>query len=140
MSDTADDAQQVADLFTKLAGELDAFRNDHYDDLSPTQRADLEEQIQQLYDFHDYFVGAVIQNTLNAVQGDLTKLTNVARQAQQALQHLKTVAAVVNIASAASTLVMDIVVADYGAIPAAIRDLAQTIQNPSDKSSSSPPA
>lgn len=134
MPDTDDDeAQQVADLFTKLAGEVNDFRNAHYDDLSPQQRADLEEKIQQLYDFHDQFCGDAIQNTINALKGDLTQLTNVTRQATDALKHLNSVAQVINIVSAASTVVADIVTADYGAIPDALQSLIQAVQPPSDK-------
>jgi len=128
-------AQQLADLFTKLAGEVDAFRNAHYDELSSGQRADLENKIQQLYDFHDQFAGDAIQNTLKAMQGDLSQIARVTSQAEQALQHLKTVEQVVKIVSAASTLAEDIVLADYGAIPEDLRSLAQTVQTPADKDS-----
>jgi archaellum component FlaC len=134
MPGAADQAQQLADLFTKLADEVDAFRNAHYDDLSAPQRAELEEKIQQLYDFHDRFAGDAIQNTIEAMQGDLGALTKITGEAKDALQHLKTVERVVNIVSAASTLAEDIVTADYGAIPEAVRGLAQSIQTPSDKS------
>lgn len=133
MPGSADQAQQLADLFTQLANEVDAFRNAHYDELSAAQRADLEDKIQQLYDFHDEFAGDAIQNTLNAMQGDLGQLTTVTSQAKAALQHLQTVQRVVNIVSAASTLAEDIVTADYGAIPESVRCLAQAIQPAPDK-------
>ena len=128
-----DQAQQLADLFTNLAKAVDAFRNAHYDELSRTQRADLEEKIQQLFDFHDQFAGEVIQNTITAMQGDLTRLTSITGQAKDALQHLQTVERVVNIVSAAATLAQDIVTADYGAIPESVRCVAQAIQPASDK-------
>lgn len=136
MPDTVDQAQQLADLFTKLAGEVDDFRNTHYDDLSPQQRADLEAQIQQLYDFHDQFSGDAIQGTIDALKGDLTQLTNVTQQATNTLKHLNSVAQIVNIVSAASTVAADIVTADYGAIPDAVSSFIQALQPPSDKSSS----
>jgi uncharacterized protein YgbK (DUF1537 family) len=135
MPGTDDQAQELADLFTKLAGEVDAFRNAHYDELSSELRAHLESKIQQLYDFHDQFAGDAIQNTLNAMQGDLSQIVRVTTQTQQALQHLKTVEQVVKIVSAASTLAEDIVLADYGAIPEDLRSLAQTVQTPADKDS-----
>ena len=137
MPDTADQAQQLADLFTKLAGEVDGFRNEHYDDLSAQQRADLEAQIQRLCDFHDQFCGDAIQNTIDALQGDLTHLRNVTQQATDALKHLKSVAQVINIVSAASSVVSAIVTADYGAIPDALRSLVQAVQPPSDKTPAS---
>ncbi len=104
-------------------------------ELSPQRRAELEEQIQQLYDFHDQFAGDAIQKTIDAMQGDLDKLTSVTRQAKDALQHLKSIEQVVNIVSAAATLAEDIVSADYGAIPEAVRSLAQAVQAPPDKDS-----
>src|SRR5581483_6815836 len=107
-----DQAQQLADLFTKLAEEVDDFRNAHYDELSATQRGVLEEDIQQLYDFHDRFAGDAIQNTLDAMKGDLSHITDATRQATQALQHLKTIERVVAIVAAAATLAEDIVLAD----------------------------
>jgi hypothetical protein len=137
MPGAADEAQQLADLFSKLADEVDAFRNAHYDDLSPAERADLEEKIQQLYDFHDKFAGDAIQNTLDAMQGDLNELTRVTTQAKDALQHLETVQRVVSVVAAAATLAEDIVTADYGAIPDALHSLTQAVQPPSDKNSSS---
>jgi hypothetical protein len=136
LPDSADQAQDLANLFTKLAGEVDDFRNAHYDELTADQRAELEERIEQLYDFHDQFAGDAIQNTLNAMQGDLNLLTDATTRATNALKHLNAIAAVVNIVSAAATLAEDIVIGDYGAIPEAVRVLAQVIQNPSDKKSS----
>lgn len=133
MPGPTDQAQQLADLFTQLANEVDAFRNAHYDELSSAQRADLEDKIQQLYDFHDEFAGDAIQNTINAMQGDLSQLTSITNQAKKALQHLETVQRVVNIVSAASNLAEDIITADYGAIPDSVRVLAQAIQPPPDK-------
>jgi 5-methylcytosine-specific restriction endonuclease McrBC regulatory subunit McrC len=136
MPDATDQPQQLADLFTKLAAEVDAFRSAHYDELSPQQRGHLEEKIQQLYDFHDQFAGDAIQNTINALKGDLTQLNNVTRQAADALKHLNSVAQVVNIVSAASTIASDVMTADYGAIPEAVRLFVQAVQAPSDKTPS----
>jgi phage I-like protein len=133
MPDNTNQAQQLCDLFTQLAAEVDAFRTAHYDQLSPQQRADLEEEIQQLYDFHDQFAGDVIQCTLDAVQGDLTKLTSVTKQATDALKHLQTVAKVVNIVAAAADLTQAIVTGGYGEIPEAVRSLAQAIEPSTDK-------
>jgi len=136
--DSTDQAQQLADLFTQLANEVDAFRNAHYDELTADQRADLENKIQQLYDFHDEFAGDAIQNTLNAMQGDLSQLTSITTQAKEALHHLETVQRVVTVASAAAALAEDIVSADYGAIPETVRSLAQAIQPPPDKKAAGP--
>ena len=135
MPDIADQAQQLADLFTKLAGEVDGFRTSHYYDLTPQQRSDLEEQIQQLYDFHDQFAGDAIQNTINALQGDLTQVVNITRQATESLQHLKTIQQAVSIVSAAASFAEDIIIGDYGAIPESIRAFIQAVQPSPDKPS-----
>src|SRR5579863_7489862 len=104
MPDPASDAQQVADLFTKLASEVDGFRNAHYDELTPQQRAAMEARIQQLYDFHDEFAGEALQKTLDALQGDLTQLANITRQANEAFCHLQSIKRAVDIVSAASNI------------------------------------
>lgn len=136
MPDTANDAQQVADLFTKLSNELDAFRNAHYDDLSPQQRLSLETQIQQLYDFHDEFAAEALQKTLDALKGDLTNLANITKQATEALKHLQTVKRVVDIAAAASNIAQAIATGGYGQIPDAVRAFAQAVTGSDDKSNS----
>jgi hypothetical protein len=136
MADVTNDAQQLCDLFTRLATEVDAFRTAHYDELSPQRRGELEEQIQQLYDFHDKFAGDVIQSTLNSTQGDLAKLIRVTQQASDALKHLETVERAVNIASAAANLAQAITSAGYGQIPDAVRGLVQAIQGAPDEDSS----
>ena len=136
MPDAASDAQQIADLFTKLANEIDAFRNAHYDDLSPQQRLSLETQIQQLYDFHDEFAGQALQNTIDALQGDLTSLAKITKQATEALEHLQSVQRVVDIAAAASNIVQAIATGGYGQIPDGIRAFAQAVTGSDDKSDS----
>lgn len=125
--------QQLADLFTGLAGDVEAFRNAHYDELGPADRAALEEKIQQFYDFHDQFAGDVIQRTLDAVQGDLAGLEKVTKQASESLQHLESVQKALNIVAAASGLAQAILTGGYGQIPDAVRCLAQAIQAPTDK-------
>ena len=133
MSDSTDQSQRLADFFTNLAGEVDAFRNAHYDELGPGGRAELEEKIQQLYDFHDQFAGDVVQNAIDAVQGDLGGLEQVTQQASESLQQLESIEKVANIVSAASALAQAILTAGYGQIPDAVHCLAQAIQAPTDK-------
>ena len=140
MTGSADQAQELADLFTSLAGEVDAYRSAHYDELSPQQRLDLEEYIQQLYDFHDEFAGDVIQNTIDAMHGDLSKLTSITQQAGSALKHLKSIEQVVKVVSAAAMLAEAIGTGAYGEIPEAVRSLAQALQPASDKPNTSDPS
>lgn len=136
MPDTTDQSQQLADLFTKLAGEASSFRDAHYDELGAQGRAGLEAKIQQLFDFHDHFAGEALQNTINALQGDLTQLTDLTRQATEAFQHLESIERAVNIVSAASNIAQAIATGGYGQLPDAVLGLAQAIQGSDDKSDS----
>ena len=133
MSGKSEDAQRLADLFTTLAAKVDEFRNTHYDELSRKQRDQLEEKIQQLYDFHDQFAGEVIECTLEAMQGDIGELIGVARQANETLSHLKRMEQVMEMVAAAAALAEAIVTGSYGEIPEDIRSLAQSLSNGSDK-------
>jgi hypothetical protein len=133
MTGSADQAQELADLFTRLAGAVDTYRSAHYDELSPQQRLDLEEHIQRLYDFHDEFAGDVIQNTIDAMHGDLAKLTSITQRAGDALRHLKSIEQIVSVISAAALLAEAIATGAYGEIPEAVRSLAQALQPASDK-------
>jgi archaellum component FlaC len=133
MFGNTEEAQRLADLFTRLAAKVDEFRNTHYDELSRVQRDALEEKIQQLYDFQDQFAGEVIQGTIDALQGDIGKLVSVARQANEALDHLKRVEQIVSLVSAAAALAAAIVTGGYGEIPEDIRTLVQALPVNSDK-------
>ena len=133
MPSDANQAQELANLFTRLAAEVDAYRSAHYDELSPQRRLDLEEYFQRLCDFHDKFAGEVIQDTLDAMHGDLNKLTSITKQAGDALKHLKSVEQIVKVVSAAAMLAEAIATGAYGEIPEAVRSLAQALQPRSDK-------
>jgi|GEM_PF-2914722 len=127
----ADQARKLADLFANMAQSVDAYRSQHFEELSPDDRARLEDCIQKLDDSHDKFTAVAIQDTLNAIQDDLDRVVSVTTQAEQALKHLKTVAEISKVVSAAAELAMTIATADYGAIPSAIQDVVQAVQNDS---------
>ncbi len=136
MPSDADEARQLANLFASMSETVDAYRTQHFTQLTPQERDQLEQKIQQLDDIHDGFTATAIQDTLNAIQSSLDRITSVTTQAQQSLQHLNTVAAIARVVSAASELAEDIFTADYGAIPQAIEDVVQAIAKTSDKNSS----
>ncbi len=136
MSNTADQARQLANLFSRMSETVDAYRTQHFAELAPEERDELEDRIQQLDDIHDDFTAIAIEDTLNSIKGDLDRIANVTTQAQQALHHLNTVAAIIKVASAASELGEAIVTADYGAIPQAIVDLIQAVPKTADKNPS----
>lgn len=138
MFNSAAPARQLASLFSRISESLDAYRNRYFAELTPEQRDELEDRIQQLDDIHDGFTAIAIQDTLNSIKGDLDQITTATTQAQQSLRHLNTVAQIIKVASAASELGQAIVTADYGAIPQAIKDLIQTVPKTADKNPSDP--
>ncbi len=135
MSNTADQARELANLFSQMADTVDAYRTQHFGDLSLQDRVRLEGEIQQLEDIHDRFEAIAIEDTLQAIESDLNRITNVTVQAKNSLGHLKTVQEIITVVSAAAELGADITSGDYGDIPQAIKDLAGVISGDSDDSS-----
>lgn len=136
MPDTADQARQLADLFSQMAATVDAYRAHNFKQLSLDDRERLEQLIQQLYDIHDSFTSIAIQRTLDAIGKDLSEIAHVTKDAEESLRHLNTVAHIVKIVAAAAELAQDIFTADYGAIPLGIKNLAQAIPKTADKNPS----
>lgn len=134
MSNTADQARQLANLFSQMADTVDAYRTQHFSDLSLPDRVQLEGKIQQLEDIHDRFEAIAIEDTLEAIQTDLNRITNVTVQAKNSLGHLKTVQEIITVVSAAAELGADITSGDYGDIPQAIKSLVGVISGDSDDS------
>jgi len=125
---TADQARQLADLFSQMADTVGAYRDAHYSELAPDERLKLEQQIQQLDDFCDQFTAEAIQATLETIQGDLDRIVSVTRDAGQALKHLTKIAEISSILSSVADLAYDITAADYGAVPGAIQDIVGAVQ------------
>ncbi len=136
MSNAADHARQLANLFAQMSEAVDAYRTQHFVELTPEQRQELEDRIQQLDDIHDRFTETAIEDTLNSIKGDLDRITAVTTHAQQSLAHLNSVGEVIRVVSAASALAEVILTADYGAIPQAIEDLIQAVPKTADKNPS----
>ncbi len=136
MPDSADQARQLAALFLEMSQAVDSFLNRNFDRLTPADRQALEQWIQTLEDIHDRFTAAAIQATLDAIRQDLDTITHVTGEAQTSLRHLNSVAEVVKLVSAAAELAEDIFIADYGAIPQAIKDIVQAIPKKADENPS----
>lgn len=127
MSNTADQARELAALFSQMADTVDAYRTQHFSELSLQDRVRLEEKIQQLEDIHDRFEALAIGDTLQAIQTDLNQITAVTTQAKDSLKRLETVRQIIGVVSAAAELGADIASGDYGAIPQAIEDLTAAV-------------
>jgi hypothetical protein len=127
MAQTADQARQLADLFSKMSGTVDDYRAQHFEELAPEERLRLQQLFQQLCDLHDQFTALAIENTLSAIASDLDHIVSVTGEAQRSLQHLQTIAEITNLVSAAAELGADISTADYGAIPHAITNIIHAL-------------
>ena len=134
MSNTADQARQLANLFSQMAETVDAYRTQHFSDLSLQDRVRLEGEIQQLEDIHDRFEAIAIEDTLQAIESELNQIESVTVQASNSLKHLKTVQEIITVVSAAAELGADITAGDYGDIPQAIKDLVGVVTGDSDSS------
>jgi hypothetical protein len=125
--DPADQARQIAETFASMSRTVDAFIEDHLAELTPSQFEFLNSVIRQLDDTHDRFIAMAIQETLDALKDDLSDIAAVTQRAEQALRYLNTVAEITKIAAAVAELGADITTGDYGAIPSALTNLAETL-------------
>ena len=127
MGQTADQLRQLAELFSKMSETVDGFRTQHFEQSTPEERLRLEQLFQQLCDLHDQFTTLAIDSTLQELESQLADIVSVTSEAQHALQHLNTVAEITGLVSASAQLGADILTADYGAIPRAIKDIVQAL-------------
>ncbi len=116
-----------------MASTLDDYRTRHFDKQAPEERLRLEQLFQQLCDLHDQFTALAIQTTLEAIEPDLVSIVTVTSEAQRSLAHLHTIMEITNLVSATTELGADVLIADYGAIPRAIKDIMQALPKRSDQ-------
>jgi hypothetical protein len=127
MFDPADQARQVAQTFARISRSVDVYIQDHFEELTPDQLDLLNAVIQKLDDTHDRLIAMAIRGTIDSLKDDLSDIAAITGRAEQALRHLNKVARVAEIAGALAELSADIATADYGAIPSALTNLAETI-------------
>ena len=125
--DPADQAREIAATFASMSRTLDTYIEDHLAELTPSQLDFLNGVIRQLDDTHDRFIAMAIQETLDALKDDLSEIAEVTQRAERALKHLNTVAEITKIMAAVAELGADITTGDYGAIPSAVTNLAETL-------------
>ncbi len=132
MPDAGDQARQLAGFFAALARQVEAYRDSHASELTTEQQEFLDSVSQQLDDTHDKFISIAIQNTLDAMAGDVQQLESVTQKAKDALQHLNTVSEGLKIAAGLADLCGAIMTADYGAIPSALKGITDAISKKTD--------
>jgi hypothetical protein len=123
----ADQAREIAETLASMSRTADAYLSAHLEELRPDQQDFLTDLIRQLDDAHDRFTGAAIHETIAGLRDDLSDIASVTRSANEALSHLKTVSAVLKLAAGIAELCADIATADFGAIPAALANIAAAI-------------
>ncbi len=133
MPDSGDQARKLAASFAGLAAQVEAYRDSHLSELTKKQQAFLDRVSQGLEDAHDKFVGIAIQETLDSIAGDVKQLDVVTDDAKRALNHLNSVSEGLKIAAGLADLSAAIVTADYGAIPSAIKGIADAVAKKTDK-------
>jgi hypothetical protein len=132
MPDSGDEARRLAELFAGLARQIEVYRDSHVSGLTTEQQRTLDSVSQQLDNVHDSFIGVAIQDTLDAIAGDVHQLVWVAQEAKNALEHLNTVSEGLKIAAGLGDLCAAIATADYGAIPSTLKSITDAISHKSE--------
>ncbi len=127
MSDAADQARQIAEVFASMSRAVDAYIRSHLKALTPDQQDFLDDLARQLDDTHDAFTAMAIQETLDDVRDDLGAIAAVTGRADQAVKHLQTVGEMMKFAAGLAELCADITTADYGAIPSALANIVEAL-------------
>src|SRR5579875_2719842 len=111
--DAGDQARAAAAAFARMADFLDDYRTQHFDELSPEQRAALREAEQRLDDVFNRLIQLAVQGTLDSIAGDLARLSRYE-------EILKIAASAIALGTAALS-------GDAGMIASAIEDLANLL-------------
>ena len=119
--------QELADLFSELAHEIEQFREAQQANLSADEFATLGNTAASLLHMSDQFIGQAIANTLANAQVDAQKIATVTQNAKNAVQTINKVVTVINIATAGVTLGTAILSGDVGKIASAAAGLAGAI-------------
>jgi hypothetical protein len=125
--DVGDQARAAAAAFAGMASCLDDYRTQHFDELSPEQRAALREAEQRLDDVYNRLVQLAIQGTFDSISGDLARIEAVTSAAQKSLARLNRYEEVLKIAAAAIEIGTAALSGDAGMIANAIEDLANLL-------------
>ncbi len=125
--DAGDQARAAAAAFARMADFLDDYRTQHFDELSPEQRAALREAEQRLDDVYNRLIQLAVQGTLDSIAGDLARIEAVTSAAQKSLERLNRYEEILKIAAAAIEIGTAALSGDAGMIASAIEDLANLL-------------
>ena len=119
--------QDLADLFSELAHEIEQFREAQQANLSADEFATLGNTAASLLHMSDQFIGQAIANTLANAQVDAQKIATVTQNAKNAVQTINKVVTVINIATAGVTLGTAILSGNVGQIASAVGGLSSAV-------------
>ena len=125
---TQQQARDLAEEFFELSKAVGDFRFDHFDTLTPEERAALQSLQQQLSNQSNHFTAIAIQVTLDDLQGSLARIGQITGQVKHAVTTLNDVRRVIGIATSVVGLGAAIATGNPGTIIAAIEDTAQSVR------------
>lgn len=125
---SSEQAFAMARAFHDLAVEIGNYRFDHFDDLKPTQRKQLEDLEFDVLNDSTKFNALSISGTLDELQTTLDHIDAATTQMTRAVQTIQEVGHIIKIATAAVTLGAAIVSLNPGAIAAAVAGAVTAVQ------------
>jgi len=117
-------AGDLADLFFQWSQQVDSYRDQNFQSLTPDEQTRLKDLSHQLDDISAHFTLSDIANTLGSIECDLEQIKTVTTEAKEELKKAQTALTVIKIASAAAALGLAIASGNPGTIGGAISDLA----------------
>jgi hypothetical protein len=113
MDDLNTQAQDLANLYTSYADEVRQYKRDHFDELLPEERTELDTCVQQFEDMHDRFAAQAIAASLQKVEAQLDSIKNITQQACDEVKSLKKLQQVTEIAAAVLGVASSAAAGDY---------------------------
>lgn len=122
-----DQARELARWFRDLSVELGTFRFDHWGELSPAQRHNIESAEWTLLNYSSDFITSAVGLALNDVASDLAAIRKATASAKKVIAKISNVKTVLTLVAEAIALGGAIAAKSPGAIVAATGDLLSTI-------------
>jgi len=125
-STTRDQALELAKTFRELSNQLGDYRFEHWGDLTPGQRKDIEDTEWTLLNHSSDFVTTAVGIDLDNVKKDLDAITRATTKAQKVLTRITRTKDILKVAAALVVLGGAIASNNPGTILAAAGDLYTT--------------
>lgn len=126
----ADQARDLAVLYRNFALVVFSYRRQHFNELSETQRDELEDSGEALLDASDGFTEDAIAATLDSVHDSLDQIAKVITDAKESLRTMNNVAEALAIIGAGLTLATAITCGNVGGIVSGLQGLITAVHPP----------